>query len=127
MTTRIKINRIAIIVQVRNSSTRLPFKVMKNLCGKPMLVRIIERIKKVKRVKKIVIATTEKKEDDILVRIAKKNKVDYFRGSEHDLVDRYYKAAKNLNLSQVVRLPGDNAIPEPSEYDKIIDYHLNLL
>ena len=124
MNSKIKKNSIALIIQVRNSSTRLPFKVMKNLCGEPMIVRILERVKRVKRVKKIVLATTNRKEDDIFLEIAKKNKVNYFRGSKNDLVDRYYQAAKKLNVSHVMRLPSDNAIPEPLEYDKIIAYHL---
>ena len=63
---------IALVIQARNSSTRLPYKIMKDLCGKKLLERIIERVKKVKKIDKIIIATTKKKEDDIIVSLAKK-------------------------------------------------------
>ena len=63
-----------------------------------MIVRIIQRVKKSKKIKKIILATTKRKDDDILSKIGKKNKIEVFRGSENDLVDRFYQAVKkNLN------------------------------
>ena len=57
--------------------------------------------------------------------IAKQNKIEVFRGSEADLVDRYYQAIKETSAKNVLRLPADNPIPDPKEYDRIINYHLN--
>ena len=117
-------NNLVLVIQARFASSRFPGKIVKDLSGKPMLSRILQRVKKVKKIKKIIVATTKNKEDDILVKIAKKHKVQIFRGSENNLVDRYYKAVKGMNVKHVLRLPGDNSIPEPSEFDRIINYHL---
>ena len=58
-----------------------------------------------------------------MVDLGKKYKVTVFRGSETNLLERYYYAAKDNNISTIVRLPGDNPTPEPSEIDRIINYH----
>lgn len=106
-------------------STRLPGKSMIPLAGKPLIVRIFERVKRCKKVDIIVLATTEKKEDDILCEIAIRNGIEIFRGSENDLVDRYYKAAVEYKADYIVRLPADNPVVEPEEIDRIIEHHLN--
>ena len=62
-----KKSSLALVIQVRNASKRFPFKIMKDLSGKPMIERILERVKKVKKVKKIILASTKKKEDAIFV------------------------------------------------------------
>jgi spore coat polysaccharide biosynthesis protein SpsF len=98
---------------------------MIDFCGAPLIERIFQRVKKVKKIKTIILATTKRKDDDILVDIAKSNKVKVFRGSENDLVDRYYQAVKGKNVSHILRLPADNPIPDPTEYNRLINYHLN--
>jgi len=106
------------------NSTRFPRKVISELCGIPLIERILQRVKRVKKIRTIIIATTKKKDDDVLVEIAKSNNVEVFRGSENDLVDRYYQAIKNRNVRHVLRLPADNPISEPSEFNRLINYHL---
>ena len=115
-------NFLTLVIQARMNSTRFPNKVMSDLSGAPLIERILQRVKKVKKIEKIIIATTKRKEDDILVEIAKSNKVEAFRGSENDLVDRYYQAIKDKNFSHILRLPADNPIPDPSEYNRLINY-----
>ncbi len=117
-------NFLTLVIQARMNSTRFPNKVMSDLSGAPLIERILQRVKKVKKIGKIIIATTKKREDDILVGIAKSNRVEIFRGSENDLVDRYYQAVKGRNVDHILRLPADNPIPEPSEYNRLINYHL---
>ena len=117
-------NQLVLIIQARMNSTRFPNKVISDLSGAPLIERILQRVKKVKKIRKIIIATTKRKDDDILVEIAKSNKVEAFRGSENDLVDRYYQAVKDKNFSHILRLPADNPIPDPSEYNRLINYHL---
>ena len=117
-------NFLTLVIQARMNSTRFPHKVISDLAGAPLIERILHRVKKVKKIGKIIIATTKRKEDDILVKIAKLNKVEVFRGSENDLVDRYYQAVKGKNVSHILRLPADNPIPDPSEYNRLINYHL---
>ena len=115
---------LVLVIQARFGSSRFRGKVVKNLAGKPMLAQIIKRVKKVKKIKVIIIATTKKKEDDIIVKVAKSNKVQFYRGSENNLVDRYYNAVKDMDIKNLLRLPSDNPFPEPSEYNRIINYHL---
>ena len=117
-------NFLTLVIQARVYSTRLPNKVMKDLCGAPMIVRIIQRIKRVKKIGTIILATTKKKEDDILIDVARNNNIQFFRGSENDLVDRYYQAIRDKNVSHILRLPSDNPIPEPKEYLRLINYHI---
>ena len=115
---------LTLVIQARMNSTRFPNKIISDLSGAPLIERILQRVKKVKKIGKIIIATTKRKEDNILVEIAKSNKVEIFRGSENDLVDRYYQAVKGKSVGHILRLPADNPIPDPSEYNRLISYHL---
>jgi len=114
------------VIQARMGSSRLPGKSMLDLAGKPMIYRIIQRVKNCKNIDEIVLAIPNNKDNEILKEIANQLKIKLFCGSEHNLVDRYYHAAIKENAKFVVRLPADNAIPEPQEIDKIIDYHISL-
>ena len=116
--------RIVGIIQARMGSTRKPGKSMADLAGKPLLYRFIERVKRAKALDEIVLATTQKTEDDVLVKIAKDSGIRVFRGSENDLVDRYYQAAKEFKAGVVVRLCADNPMVEPEEIDRVVKYHL---
>ena len=116
--------KCVLIIQARTGSTRFPKKVLANINGITMIEQIINRVKRAKKIDEIVLATTKKKEDDILCKIAKKKNIFFFRGSENDLVDRYYKAAVYFDAKIILRLPADNPIPEPKEYDRLIKYHL---
>ena len=73
--------QLVLIIQARMNSVRFPNKVISDLGGSPLIERILQRVKKVKKIGKIIIATTKKREDDILVGIAKSNRVEIFRGS----------------------------------------------
>ena len=107
-------------------STRLPGKSLLTLAGEPLVGRILERVKKCKNIDQIVLAIPNTKENDPLDEIGKEYSISTFRGSEFNLLERYYKAAKFSSADYVVRLPADNATPEPSEIDKIIDHHISL-
>lgn len=113
----------AIIVQARMGSTRLKNKMLLPLAGKPIIYRIIERLKKVKKAKKIIIALPEKKENDKIKNIFKNDDVIIFRGSENNLVERYYLAAKKYSVKNIIRFPGDNCLPEASEIDRLITFY----
>ena len=105
-------------------STRLPGKSMLPLAGRPLLARILERVRRARRVNEIVVATTRKPEDDPLAELAAAERVAVYRGAENDLVERYRRAAEVYQADLIVRLPADNAVPEPDEIDRIIEYHL---
>lgn len=104
-------------------STRLPGKSMKNLAGAPLISRVLERVKRCKNIDDIVLAIPDNKDNDILERQAKISNVHCFRGSENDLLDRYYQAAKAFNADIVGRIPADNPLSEPNEIDRIISHH----
>ena len=105
------------------ASTRLPGKSMMELAGKPLLWQVLQRVKRSRRLDQIVMATTARAEDDVLAKVANECGVRLFRGSENDLVDRYYQAAKVYKADVVVRACADNPVLEPEEIDRIIDYH----
>jgi spore coat polysaccharide biosynthesis protein SpsF len=111
------------ILQARMGSTRLPGKSLMPLAGAPLVGRILERVKRCRRLDDIVLATTTKAMDDPLESLAGHYGINCVRGSENDLVDRYYQAALQHKAGTVVRLPADNPVPEPGEIDRIIEYH----
>lgn len=118
--------RIVLIIQARMGSTRLPGKSMMDLAGAPLVGRILERVKRCKRVDEIVLAIPDTPKDDVLRQLGSKYEVTVFAGSENDLVERYYQAALANEANWVVRLPADNATPEAAEVDRIIGHHLSL-
>ena len=115
---------VVMVIQARMGSTRLPGKSMMDLAGAPLIGRLLERVKRCKRVDQIILATTLKEEDDILEKVGKDYGLTVFRGSENDLVDRYHAAASRFNATEIVRIPGDNPAPEPAEIDDVINYHI---
>ena len=115
--------KVVLIVQARVGSTRLPEKSMMDLAGEPLVGRVLERILRCQSIDKIVLAIPKSIENDPLAKLARKYGVCLYRGSENDLVDRYYQAAKLFNATIVGRLPADNPIPEPDEIDRIVEHH----
>jgi len=110
-----------IIIQARMSSTRLPGKMVEKIEGKTVLEHVIERVKKINRDKKIILATTEKKEDDILEEIGRKTGISVYRGSEDDVLDRFYKAAVFFKVDPIVRITADCPLLDPEITEKVID------
>ena len=113
------------IIQARTGSSRLPEKIMMEIEGKTMLEHMIERVSKSKKLDKIVIATTTKEDDDVIVALAKKLNIDYFRGSEDDVLDRYYNASKKFNANVIVRLCSDSPLLDGNIVDDVIEKYLS--
>ncbi len=116
---------IGAIIQARIGSTRLSGKVLKNIMGKPMLWYLLNQLKISKSIDKIILAIPDTKENDILERFAKKNKIKYFRGSEEDVLSRYFKAAQKFKCDVIARITSDNPLTDPKILDLIIEKHLN--
>jgi spore coat polysaccharide biosynthesis protein SpsF len=119
-----KKNNIVAIIQARMGSTRLPGKVLMDVCGKPILEHVIERTKKCKEIDSIVVATTNRVEDKVIIKLAKKCKTKSFTGSEKDVLDRYYQAAKKFNANIIVRITADCPLIDSLVIDKVVKYHL---
>jgi len=115
-----KKSRMVAIIQARMGSTRFPEKVMAKIMGKTMLERIIERIQAARRIDKIIIATSTNKENDRIAIIGRKNKIDVYRGSEEDVVDRIYKAAKQAKADVIVRITADDPLVDPELMDRMV-------
>lgn len=117
---------VVLIIQARMGSTRLPGKSMMDLAGAPLIVRLLERVKRCRNVNRIVLAIPDNDENDILEKMANNSNINCFRGSENDLLDRYYQAAKEFDAEIIGRIPADNPLSEPNEIDRIISHHKNL-
>jgi len=122
---RLKNEKVSIIVQARMTSTRLPGKVMKCVDGKPLLEYQIERLKRVKNADKIIVATTINASDDSIEKLCRRLNVDVFRGSEEDVLSRYYECMKKYGADIIVRITSDCPIIDPAEVDKVIKRFVN--
>ena len=114
---------VSAIIQARISSTRLPNKIFLNIEGKPMIEHIVKRISWSEKIDNILIATTVNPADDKLVEWSNKNNILVFRGSEKDVLGRFYDAAKFLNTDVIARITADDPFKDPV----IIDHVISLL
>ena len=113
-------------------STRLPGKVLKDIAGRPMLSYQMERLRRVKRAERIVVATTDQPADDAVERFCQKEKIACVRGSEHDVLARYHLAIERFPADVVVRITADCPLIDPAIVDEAIaayepDYVSNML
>lgn len=109
-----------LIIQAHMGSTRLPGKAMKSICGKEVLMHVYDRCSRAKLVDKIIIATSTDMDNDKIEDFCKDNNIECFRGSERDVLDRYYECAKQYNPDYIIRVTSDCPLLEP----KLIDYWL---
>lgn len=113
-----------LIIQARMGSTRLPGKVLKDLNGKPLLQRLMERLSS-SHTDEVVIATTVNSEDDAIEKWCKTNDIDVYRGSDWDVLSRFYSAAALYNLKDndlIVRVCADN----PLHHYDVINFGLSM-
>lgn len=115
---------IGAIIQARMGSTRLPKKVIKKIEGKTVLEHVINRLKRIKNCPKVILATTDKKEEDVLEKIAKKLNISVFRGSEDDVLDRYYQTARLFKIDPIIRITADCPLLDSEVAEKVIDFYL---
>lgn len=113
------------IIQARMTSTRLPGKVLADLCGAPLLERMIERVRQAQRIDGIVVATTTKATDDPVATLAARLKVGSFRGDEADVLGRTVGAAALAGADTVVRLTADCPLHDPVLIDNAVAGYLS--
>lgn len=111
---------IVAIVQARMGSTRLPGKVMLDLAGQPMLAHVVQRLKRAKTTGEVVIATTTSESDNDIIQLCRKNGWEFFRGSENDVLDRYYQAVVQYKADIIVRITSDCPFIEPLIVDEVV-------
>lgn len=117
--------RVVIISQARMTSTRLPGKVLKEVLGKPLLEYQIERLRQAKLADELVIATTTNDTDQPIVELCEHLGVAYYRGSEEDVLSRYYEAATNFRADVVVRVTSDCPLIDPGIVDEAIGLYID--
>jgi spore coat polysaccharide biosynthesis protein SpsF len=109
------------IVQARMSSTRLPGKVLRDLAGEPMLARVVDRLRRARSLNRVVVATTTEPDDQPIVEFCLARSIDVFRGSLPDVLDRYYRCAKQFEADVVVRITSDCPVIDPEEVDRVVE------
>ena len=112
---------IAAIIQARIGSDRLPGKCLADIAGKPLLRRVVERARASSLLDDVIVATTTESGDDPLADLVEKLGVKCFRGSEDDVLDRVYSAARHYGVDHVVRLTGDCPLLDPEIIDRVIE------
>jgi len=116
----VKKKDIICIIQARTESTRLPGKILLPGYNRPLLLHLVERLRKSHLIKKIIVATTKNITDEIIFNLCKKNKIEVFRGDALDLLDRYYKCAKKYKSKNIIRITSDCPLMDHRIVDQII-------
>ena len=112
--------RATVIIQARMSSTRLPGKIMLEVMGEPLIGHMVARLKHCKRIDDIIVATSDDESNDKMCEYLYRRNVKIFRGSEEDVLERFYKAAKKYAINNIVRLTADCPLIDPQIVDKYI-------
>src|SRR6516165_2666209 len=103
------------IIQARLGSSRLPGKVLADVAGRPMLARVVERTRRANRVDRVIVATSTSPGDDPLARF----------GDENDVLDRFYRAAREHGADTVVRITADCPLIDSAVIDRVVDEYRN--
>ena len=117
--------KTVIIVQARMTSTRLPGKILKKVLGKSLLEYQIERLGQVKLADEVVIATTINETDEPIVQLCNNLSTPYFRGSQEDVLSRYYETAKAHQADLIVRVTSDCPLIDPQVIDRVIKFYID--
>ena len=116
--------RVVAIVQSRMGSHRFFGKAMEKLGGIPILELILRRVQKAVTVTEVVLATTERLEDQVLCKLAESLQLSVVRGPDRDVLGRFGLAAKLFDAEVVVRITGDSPFVAPEELDRVVEHHL---
>jgi spore coat polysaccharide biosynthesis protein SpsF len=108
------------LIQARMSSTRLPGKVLQDIAGQPMLLRVCRRAIQARLIDLVVVVTSTHKEDDAIARLCQENGISCFRGSLDDVLDRYYQAGSYFQGDIIVRLTADCPLLDPVIIEKVV-------
>jgi spore coat polysaccharide biosynthesis protein SpsF (cytidylyltransferase family) len=113
--------KIALVLSIREKSTRLPGKVLKELQGQTVTEHLIDRLKMVKNADNIVIGTSDDPRDAVFGSTAKKKGIDVFFGDQDDKLLRYYQICNHFNMDGVIVVDGDDILCFPEIMEKNIE------
>jgi spore coat polysaccharide biosynthesis protein SpsF len=108
------------LIQARMSSSRLPGKVLQDIAGQPMLMRVVRRAQQTKSIDAVVVITSTHADDDAIAIFCQEHGIACFRGSLDDVLDRYYQAASHFQADFIVRLTADCPLLDPKIIDKVV-------
>jgi spore coat polysaccharide biosynthesis protein SpsF len=111
------------IIQARIGSTRLPYKMMLSLNGKPIIEWVIRRVQKSKLLDNIIVAIPIGEDNDVLAKYINSLDVKVFRGSEDNVLNRFYEAIKNIDTTNIIRVCADNPLIDGNEIDNLINFY----
>ena len=117
-------NRVTALIVARTNSKRLPRKALIKICGITAIEHLINRVKQSKKVNKIILCTTKKKQDRLLEKIAIKNNILCFRGDENNVLKRALDSVKNMKTDLIIRITGDDILVDPHYLDLTVNLHL---
>lgn len=117
--------KIGLILQARMGSRRLPGKIFTMIGSRTLLDHIINRLKNLSSTYTLVIATTISTQDDTVEKWCRDKNCRFFRGSENDVLQRFYDCATKFKFDHIVRLTGDNPFIDVQELDNLIKYHID--
>ena len=117
--------KILTVVQARMGSSRLPGKVLLPLAGQPLLVRMVERVRRAQLAGTVVVATTPDAADDAIAALCAAHGLECFRGDALDLLDRHYQAARHYGADVVLKIPSDCPLIDPAVIDEVVGYYLH--
>jgi spore coat polysaccharide biosynthesis protein SpsF (cytidylyltransferase family) len=115
-----RVSRVVAIVQARMGSSRFPAKSLADIAGRPLLGRVLDRVRVAELVDEVVIATTRAADDDVIAAFAKEEGVVCVRGPEYDVLARFEQAAASASAEIIVRVTADDPFKDPEVIDLVL-------
>src|SRR5262245_23566011 len=112
--------KIVVVIQARTRSTRLPRKVLAEVCGRPLLAHMIDRVRLAREPDGVVVATTRDRADDAIVELCRELHVDCYRGHPEDCLQRHREIAVQYRADAVVKIPSDCPLIDPRVVDQVL-------
>lgn len=114
--------RTVTVIQARTGSSRLPGKVMYPVLGRPLLLHMVDRVRRARRCGTVVVATTVLREDDVIVDLCRQSGIPVMTGHPTDLLDRHVQVGAEYDAEAVVKIPSDCPLIDPSVIDRVIGH-----
>lgn len=105
-------------------STRLPGKILLPIAGRPLLEHVLARLDGLRAEGTVVVATTDRQQDDVVEQFCRERGTAFFRGSESNVLERFFRCAQRYEFTQIVRLTADNPFTDIEELDRLIEFHV---
>lgn len=118
--------KLVTVIQARSGSSRLPGKVLFPLLGKPLLVRLVERVQAARLAGAVVVATTKLPEDRLIQAVCRAQGIPCYCGHATDLLDRHYRVGQLLGADAVVKIPSDVPLIDPRVIDRVLGAFLEM-